>query len=90
MHTAVSFEAHVKAQGYPSLTEVVREADYALDEHSHPFDACALILAGSIILQVNGVATCYRPGEVFELPRNTPHHEWAGEQGVRYLAGRRV
>jgi quercetin dioxygenase-like cupin family protein len=90
MHTVASFEAHVKEQGYPSLTEVVREAAYALGEHSHPFDACALILAGSITLQVNGIATCYREGEVFELPRNTPHHEWAGEQGVRYLAGRRV
>lgn len=90
MMQTTDFEDQLKAQGYQTVTEIVREAAYALGEHSHPFDACALILAGSITLQVGGVATCYREGEVFELARNTPHHEWAGEQGVRYLAGRRV
>ncbi len=90
MHTATSFEAHVRAQGYQSVSEVAREAGYALGEHSHTFDACALILAGSITLQVNGVDTPYSAGDVFELRRETPHHEWAGAQGVRYIAARRI
>ncbi len=90
MHTAASFETHVRAQGYQEITPVSRDAGYALGEHTHPFDACALITGGSITLQVSGVNTVYAVGDVFELARNTPHHEWAGEQGVSYIAGRRV
>ncbi len=86
----LDFEAQLKAQGYQEVTTVARDGSYLLGEHSHPFDACALILEGSIRLQVNGVDTVYGAGDVFELARNTPHHEWAGAQGVRYLAGRRT
>jgi quercetin dioxygenase-like cupin family protein len=89
MNTA-EFEIHLKAQGYQEVATVSRDSSYSLGEHTHPFDACALILEGSIRLQVAGVAVVYKAGDVFTLPRNTPHHEWAGEHGVSYLAGRRT
>lgn len=90
MHTAASFEAHVRTQGYQEVASVTRDGSYALGEHSHPFDACALITAGQISLTVAGVARIYGVGEVFELPRNTSHLEAAGTHGVSYLAGRRT
>jgi quercetin dioxygenase-like cupin family protein len=86
----VEFESHLNAHGYQTMATVTRDASYILGEHSHPFDACALITAGSIRLQVAGVESVYRVGDVFTLPRNTAHHEWAGEQGVIYIAGRRT
>jgi quercetin dioxygenase-like cupin family protein len=85
-----AFEAQLKAQGNQEVNLVTRDASYQLGEHSHPFDACALITAGSIRLQVTGVDRVYHAGEVFELGRNTPHLEWAGSSGVTYLAGRRT
>jgi quercetin dioxygenase-like cupin family protein len=85
-----AFEAQLKTQGYQDITLVSRDATYQLGEHSHPFDACALIMAGSIRLQVHGVDRVYHTGEVFELARDTVHHEWAGSNGVSYIAGRRT
>jgi quercetin dioxygenase-like cupin family protein len=83
------FEAQLKTQGYQEVTLITRDARYQLGEHSHPFDACALILEGRIRLQVSGVSKVYHAGDIFELARDTPHQEWAGEQGATYLAGRR-
>jgi hypothetical protein len=31
----------------------------------------------------------YRAGDVFHLLAETPHTEWYGAEGVRYLVGRR-
>jgi quercetin dioxygenase-like cupin family protein len=86
----VEFEIYLKKQGYQEVATVIRNNSYSLGEHTHPFDACALILEGSIRLQVAGDDTLFKAGDVFTLPRNTSHHEWAGEQGVTYLAGRRT
>jgi quercetin dioxygenase-like cupin family protein len=86
----IEFETHLKTQGYQETATVTRDASYQLGEHTHPFDACTLILDGSIRLQVEGLDAVYKAGDVFTLPHNTFHHEWAGEQGVTYLAGRRT
>lgn len=90
MHMPSDFETQLRSQGYQEVAAISRDAGYALGEHSHPFDACALIVSGDITLTVAGVASTYAVGSVFELPRNTPHHEHAGAQGVSYIAGRRT
>lgn len=84
------FEAQLKAQGYQVITSVAQPAGYALGEHVHPFDACALILEGDFTIHVNGVDHHYGVGEIFRLPAGTPHSERAGPQGVSYRAGRRT
>jgi quercetin dioxygenase-like cupin family protein len=66
-----------------------RPIGYAMGEHQHPFDACALITAGDITLVVEGVSRHYRVGDVFRLPAGTLHLEAAGPQGVSFLSGRR-
>ena len=90
MQTLESFSADTLARGYAAPVAVERDARYALGEHSHPFDACALIVRGSIHLRVAGTETVYTAGQVFELPREIPHTEWAGAAGVVYWAARRV
>jgi quercetin dioxygenase-like cupin family protein len=85
-----TFESRLSQEGYQEVAMISRDGSYSLGEHTHPFDACALILEGRIRLQVAGVDALYKAGDVFTLPRNTAHHEWAGEQGVTYLAGRRT
>ena len=83
------FHDELKANGFDVAVAVDRLVGYAMDEHQHPFDACALITAGDITLVVDGVSTRYGTGEVFRLPAGTPHLEAAGPQGVSYLSGRR-
>ncbi|WP_322104649.1 cupin domain-containing protein [Paraburkholderia sp. J41] len=75
-------------EGFPEPVLVTREAG-TTDEHTHPFEAKALIVAGEIGISVNGVERLYRAGDVFHLAPNLPHAERYGHGGVQYLAGRK-
>ena len=83
------FQVQLKADRFEEAVAIDRPAGYAMGEHQHPFDACALITAGDITLVVDGVSSHYREGDVFRLPAGTPHLEAAGPLGVSYLSGRR-
>lgn len=83
------FVQSLARQGYGEIVVVEREPGGGLDEHSHPFAARALILAGEIRLVVAGAERSYRAGEVFQLAAGEPHTESYGPQGVRYLVGRK-
>ena len=87
--TNQEFHDELKASGFDAAVAIDRPVGYAMDEHQHPFDACAMITAGDITLVVDSVSTRYGTGDVFRLPAGTPHHEAAGPQGVSYLSGRR-
>jgi quercetin dioxygenase-like cupin family protein len=83
------FEAALKAENYPEVVNISKEVGYQMGEHSHAFDAYALILQGDITLTVDGVVNTYKAGETFRLAAKTPHLESAITQGVNYLVGRR-
>ncbi|MES2910004.1 MAG: cupin domain-containing protein [Pseudomonadota bacterium] len=89
MTSVAEFEAMLAAEKFQPPVSITREPGYALADHAHEFDACALILSGAITLVVGGVATRYGAGDIFRLPRGTPHEESAGPEGVAYLSGRR-
>jgi quercetin dioxygenase-like cupin family protein len=76
-------------EGYAPPVVVERAPDGRLDEHTHPFEAKALILDGEIRILTAAADRVYRPGDVFHLPTGEPHSESYGPQGVRYLSGRR-
>jgi quercetin dioxygenase-like cupin family protein len=83
-----AFEAELKAEHYGEIATVDKPVGYAMGEHRHDFDACALITAGEITLLVGGVSRTYAVGDIFRLPAGIPHHESA-PAGVSYLVGRR-
>ena len=87
--TIEQFNAKLLAEHYGAAVAVDRAVGYAIGEHQHPFDVCALITAGDITLVVDGASRHYRAGDVFRLPAGTRHLEAAGPQGVSYLSGRR-
>lgn len=87
--TQQDFEAALVTENYPEIVNISKEVGYEMGEHSHAFDAYALILQGDITLTVNGVANTYKAGETFRLAANTLHLESAVSQGVTYLVGRR-
>ena len=87
--THQEFHDELKANGFDAALPLDRPVGYAMGEHQHPFDACALVTAGDITLVVDGVSTRYSAGDVFRLAAETPHHEAVGPQGVSYLSGRR-
>ena len=87
--TPQEFDVSLQADGYSAGTMVERPTGYSLDDHHHPFDACALITAGEITLTVSGQSQTYAVGDIFRLPAGTPHLESVGPAGVTYLSCRR-
>jgi quercetin dioxygenase-like cupin family protein len=83
------FEQALRAEGFAEIVTVTRPAHGALDVHTHPFEAKALILAGEVRLQCGDAARTYAAGEVFHLQAGEPHAEFYGPQGVTYLVGRK-
>ena len=83
------FEAQLKADNFDEIATLEKPIGYAMGEHTHPFEARALITKGDITLTVNGVSTTYGVGDIFRLPAQTPHHENAASHGATYLVGRK-
>ncbi len=87
--TRDEFFATARAEGFAEPVAVARDGTYTLGLHSHPFEAFAFITEGQITLDVAGAQTRYGAGDTFRLAPGTPHLEWAGPQGVRYLSARK-
>ena len=87
--TPEEFKAQLQPLGFSEFVLVEWPANGGLAEHTHPFEARALILSGEITLRVEGRETRYRPGETFHLAHGQPHEERYGPVGVHYLVGRK-
>ena len=83
------FEETLRAEGFGELETKSVAAGTHNDEHSHPFEVRALVLEGRIALTVNGATRSYGQGEVFTMAAGCRHVEDVGQDGVRYLVGRR-
>lgn len=79
----------LRQAGFAQVTTVEREPGGSLDEHTHPFEARALILSGEISIGTQGETRLYRAGDVFHLAQGQPHTEAYGPAGVKYLVGRK-
>ena len=56
-----------------TVTLFAFDAGEALSEHTAPFDALVLVLAGTFRLTVGGAAIDAAPGEVVRMPAGVPH-----------------
>lgn len=87
--TPDQFTEYLHAEGFGEPVIVEREPGGGLEEHTHPFEARALILDGEITLRIDGKQTRYATGQVFHLANGAEHAETYGPRGVRYLVGRK-
>ena len=71
--TAEEFKAELKQTRFQEFVRVKWPANGALDEHCHPFEARALILAGEITLSIR-------------RPRDTIHGRSDLSPAARYAA----
>ena len=85
------FTQALAQQGFAPAVTVTRAPGGAVDDHAHPFEAKALVLAGDIrIVTTDGTDRTYRQGEVFHLQAGARHTEFYGAEGVTYLVGRKA
>lgn len=83
------FMHQLQQEGFGEILTVEREANGVLGEHTHPFEAKALVLDGDILLRCGDREQHCRAGDIFHLQAHEPHRESYGPQGVRYLVGRK-
>ena len=83
------FASLLSGDGFQEVKTVSREAGF-MAEHSHPFEAKALILEGQIMIATAGGERTYTEGKVFHLLPGVPHTETYGPAGVTYLVGRKT
>jgi len=84
-----SFCDLAEKEGFSVGEEISRPAGSENADHAHHFDARLLVLAGDITIGIDGTATTYQTGEVFEVAAGTMHTEKVGANGVTLLVGRR-
>lgn len=89
MHTPESFAQALANGGFEPAVTVTREPGGMLDDHTHAFEAQALILSGEIRIVTRDGDRVYRAGDVFHLAAHEPHSEFYGPAGVSYLVGRK-
>lgn len=84
-----AFDAQARADGFEQILDRDWGANEVLPEHTHPFDARALVVRGDMWLEHGGTSRHLQPGDRFELAALTPHTERYGPQGATYRVARR-
>ncbi len=59
--------------GGGNLTLFAFDAGQGLTEHTSPFDALVMVLAGTLDLTIGGTAVKASPGTIVQMPANVPH-----------------
>lgn len=83
------FRAQALAQGYDEVLERHWEPGTVVPEHTHPFEANALVVQGEMWLQVSQDDRHLLPGDRFQLAADVPHAERYGAEGATYWVARR-
>ncbi len=84
-----SFREQARREGYADPISVEWVADTFNDTHTHDVRCSILVLAGEMSLTTGDRCVTCRAGETAVLPRNVPHTERAGPEGVKFLVARR-
>ncbi len=79
----------LRQEGFPEPVEVQQAPNGRLGIHEHPFEVKALVVEGDITIEVDGLSTIYKAGDIFHLALKQPHTELYGSDGVKYLASRK-
>lgn len=62
-----------------NITLFAFDADEELSEHTAPFDALAVTLAGALVITIGGVEVRTAPQTIVLMPANVPHAVHATE-----------
>ena len=87
--TFQAFEAAALARGFDEVLERKWEPLALVGEHTHPFDADALVVQGDMWLTVDDDTRHLRLGDTFALDANVVHAERYGSEGATYWVARR-
>ncbi len=84
-----SFKAKALAAGFDEALVRQWPPGAVLAEHTHPFDADAVVTEGEMWLTCDGHTRHLKPGDTFVIAQGVPHAERYGPQGASYWVARR-
>ena len=84
-----AFETQAHANGFDEVLRREWQPDIVVAEHTHPFDAHALVVHGEMWLTCAGVTRHIEKGSTFDVPKGTLHAERYGSTGVSFWVARR-
>ena len=84
-----SFEAAARRSGYTEIIAKDWEPSLVLERHTHPYDVDALLVSGSLALEIDGETRHLVAGDAFQLAANVPHSEVYGPNGATVWVARR-
>ena len=88
--TLDQFRTDMLAAGYDEVLERAWAPGTVVAQHTHPFEANALVVRGEMWLGIDGgPARHLRPGDRFHLQPHVPHDERYGPDGALYWVARR-
>lgn len=83
------FKAQLTRDGYDEIYEKEMNPGVFVDEHTHPFDVRAMVLAGSAVIACGGESKTYSAGDIVEMAADTVHTEQYGDEPYKFLVGKR-
>ncbi len=87
--TFAEFEGLALSHGADEVLVRHWEPDHVVEEHAHPFEAQALVVAGQMWLTSAGQTRHLVAGDEFHLHAGTLHAERYGPEGATYWVARR-
>lgn len=85
------FRSEMLAAGYDEVLERPWPAHAVAPDHSHPFEANAIVVQGQMWLsERGGPERELGPGDRFHLQAGVPHAERYGPQGATYWVARKA
>ena len=84
-----AFERQAKTDGFDEVLLREWQPDTVVPEHTHPFDASAVVARGEMWLSCGTNTRHITLGGTFSLPRGTLHSERYGSQGASLWTARR-
>ena len=77
-------------RGFDAVVEREWQPNLVVTNHSHPFQAQALVVRGEMWLTIEGVTQHLLPGGTFAIEAGVEHSERYGAEGATYWVGRRT
>ncbi|MDI9331524.1 MAG: AraC family transcriptional regulator [Alphaproteobacteria bacterium] len=87
--TLDEYRAQRLGEGFDEVIERKWEGNAVQAPHTHPFSVRAIVVTGQLCLTVGEENLELRPGDEFELEKNTMHSETYGPQGATYWVARK-
>ncbi|MBT3699880.1 MAG: cupin [Alphaproteobacteria bacterium] len=88
--TEQEFRDKAHQDGYAEPNLVDWEANLVNEEHTHDFSARIFVLSGELKVVCADRTSVCQAGDNDALAAGTPHAEYAGPEGVKFLAARKA